>query len=136
MYLRLSFFPSVDNVELTSNKEGQFTCPGDMVTFTCRVFGSVALEWRSPLITLPTTYAAADTPLMPINRGPFTTSLISVSGTPLNSNFTSILQVTASRTITRTETTVTCLNAASESETDNFTVAGMQVSCNVLITIN
>ena len=63
---------------------------------------------------------------MPFNRGPFTTSLLSVSGTPLNANFTSTLQVNASRTITRTETTVTCLYAASESETDNFTVAGMQ----------
>ena len=106
------------------------------MTFTCRVIGSRLLEWRSPLITQQTLYVAVDTPLMSINRGPFTIFLLSVSGTPLNANFTSILQVNASRTITRTETTVMCLNAASESETDNFTVAGMQVSCNVVTTIN
>ena len=120
-------------MELSSTKTSQFACPGEQVTFTCQVIGSHSLEWRSPLITQTTSYTAVDTPLMPINRGPFTISLLSVSGmsTPLNANFISILQVNSSRMITRTETTVMCLNAASESETDNFTVAGMQVSCNV-----
>ena len=59
-----------------------------------------------------------------LNQGPFTISLTSVSGTTRNANFTSTLQVTASRTITRTETTVTCLSGTLESGTDNFTVAG------------
>ena len=94
------------------------------MTFTCQVFGSSSLEWRSPLLTQPTSYRARDTPLMILNQGPLTISLISVSGTTLNANFTSTLQVTASRMITRTESTVMCLSGTLESETDNFTVAG------------
>ena len=122
-YLLSVTFLTVDNVELTSNKERQFSCPGDLVTFTCRVFGSASLEWRSPLITLPTSYRARDIPPGILNQGPFTISLISVSGTTRNANFTSTLQVTASRSITRTDTTVTCLSGTLESGTDNFTVA-------------
>ena len=111
-----------DNVELTSNKERQFTCPGDLVTFTCRVFGSFSLEWRSPLITQTIAFTAIDTPPISTNRGPFTISLIDVSpsSTPVNTNFTSTLQVTAS---TRDATTVMCLST-SDNKTDNFTVAG------------
>ena len=117
-------FPTIDNVELTSTKTRQFTCPEDLVIFTCRVFRSSSLEWRSPLFTQTTSYLATDTPPRILNRGPLTISLINVSGTTLNANFTSTLRVTASRTITRTETTVTCLSGTAESETDNFTVAG------------
>ena len=101
---------TVENVKLTSDKERQFTCPGDQVTFTCRVFGSSSLEWRSPLITQTTSYVASATPPMILNRDPLTLSLISVSGTSLNANFTSTLQVTASRIIVRDETTVMCLS--------------------------
>ena len=122
---KLPPFFIAENVELTSTKTRQFTCPGDQVTFTCRVFESSSLEWRSPLITQPTLYLAFDVPPEVLNRDPFTASLISVSGNNFNANFTSTLQVTASGMITRTETTVMCRNAASDSETDNFTTAGM-----------
>ena len=122
-YLLSVNFLTVDNVELTSNKERQFTCPGDQVTFTCRVFGSISLEWRSPLITEPTTYAATSISPDTLDRSPFTASLIERSGTPLNSNFTSTLQVTASRMIMRDETTVMCLSTTAN-KTDNFTMAG------------
>ena len=62
----------------------------------CRVFGSSSLEWRSPLITQTTSYLVSATPPMILNRGPFTVSLISVSGTPLNANFTSTLAINIS----------------------------------------
>ena len=114
----------VENVELTSNKERQFTCPGDQVTFTCRVFGSSSLEWHSPLINEEIRYTVSSTPSVILNQGPFTATLISVSGmnTPLNANFTSTLQVTASRMITR-DANVMCLSTTAN-KTDNFTVAG------------
>ena len=96
------------------------------MTFTCRVFGSASLEWRSPLITLPTSYRAGDVPPGILNQGPFTISLINVSGTTWNANFTSTLQVTASRMIARTDTTVTCLSGTLESETD-FTVGSFHI---------
>ena len=123
-YLHSVTFLIAENVELTSNKESQFTCPGDQVTFTCRVFESSSLEWRSPLITQTFAYISTDTPLQTFIRGSFTATLISVSGSALNSNFTSTLQVTASRMFMRNETTVTCLNSASDNKTDNFTMAG------------
>ena len=109
-------------MELTSNKERQFTCPGDLVTFTCRVFGSPSLEWRSPLITEQTVYTTGSS-VGDLDRNPFTASLIERSGTPLNSNFTSTLQVNVSRMIMRDETTVMCLSFTAN-KTDNFTVAG------------
>ena len=114
-----------DNVELTSNKQGRFTCPGDQVTFTCRVFGSFSLEWRSPLITRTASFIASNSFPRSLDRGPFTASLINVStnGTFTNANFTSTLQVTASRMIMRDATTVMCLSTTAN-ETDNFTVAG------------
>ena len=115
---------TADNVELTSDKTRQFTCPGDHVTFTCRVFRSSALEWRNPLITQLTSYTALDTPPMILPRGLLTVSLISVSGTNLDANFTSTLQVTVSRMMRKNETTVTCLSGTLKNVTDNFTVAG------------
>ena len=94
------------------------------MTFTCRVIGSSSLEWRSPLITQATLYSASSTPPNMLNRNPFTVTLISVSGTPLNANFTSALQVTASRMIMRDETTVMCLSSIPANATDTFTIAG------------
>ena len=94
------------------------------MTFTCQVFRSSALEWRNPLITQLTSYAALDTPPMILNRDPLTVSLISVSGTNLDANFTSTLQVTVSRMMMRNETAVTCLSGTLKNVTDNFTVAG------------
>ena len=95
------------------------------MTFTCRVFESSSLEWRSPLITQTTSYLAIDTPPEVLNRDPFTASLNSVSGNNFNANFTSTLQVTASRMFMENETTVMCLSSTSENEVDNFTTAGM-----------
>ena len=112
-----------ENVELNSNKQRQFTCPGDQVIFTCRVFGSFSLEWRSPLITQTTSYTASSPP-DDLDRSPFTASLVERSGTGLNLNFTSTLQVTASRTFVREATTVICLSTTAN-KTDNFIVAGM-----------
>ena len=94
------------------------------MTFTCRVFGSSALEWRSPLITLIASYISTDTPLQTLIRGPFTATLIDISGAGLNANFTSTLQVNLSKMMMRNETTVMCLNSASDNKTDNFTMAG------------
>ena len=94
------------------------------MTFTCQVFRSSALEWRNPLITQTTSYAAIDTPPNTLPRDPFTATLISVSGTNLQANFTSTLQVTVSRMMRKNETTVTCLSGTLENATDNFTVAG------------
>ena len=110
-------------MELTSNIARQLTCPGDMVVFNCTVFGSSSLEWRSPLITEQIVYTASDIPPRILSQGPVTASLISVSGTPLNSNFTSTLQVNGSRMFMR-DATVTCHSSTLESETDNFTAAG------------
>ena len=118
-----AFFTFADNVELTSNKARQLTCPGDQVVFTCVVFGSSSLEWRSPLITEQLVYTAIDMPRQILSQGPFTASLINVSGTPLNFNFTSTLQVNASRVFMR-NATVMCLSSTLESEMDNFTAAG------------
>ena len=104
------------------------------MTFTCRVFRSSALEWRNPLITQTTSYAALDTPPNILNRDPFTATLISVSGTNLQANFTSTLQVTVSRMMRRNETTVMCFSGTLENVTDNFTVAGTKtlVHCVVM----
>ena len=94
------------------------------MTFTCRVFKSSALEWRNPLITQVTSYTALDTPPNILSRGLLTATLIDVSGTNLNANFTSTLQLTVSRMMMRSETTVTCLSGTLKNVTDNFTVAG------------
>ena len=101
------------------------------MTFTCQVFGSFSLEWRSPLITEQLVYTAIDMPRQILSRGPFTASLINVStnGTFVNANITSTLQVTASRMIMRDATTVTCLSTTAN-KTDNFTIAG-DFCCNL-----
>ena len=93
------------------------------MTFTCRVIGPFSLEWRSPLITQRTLYVPGNTPPRILNRGLFTASLISVSGSFLIFNFASTLQVTASRMFVRNGTTVMCLSS-NANKTDNFTVAG------------
>ena len=128
IYLQLTstiFSLHAENIELTSSKAGRFTCPGDQVTFTCRVFRSSALEWRNPLITQLTSYTALYTPPNLLPRGPLNATLISVSGTNLQANFTSTLQVAISRMMRRNETTVMCFSGTLENVTDNFTVAGM-----------
>ena len=93
------------------------------MTFTCGVFGSSSLEWRGPLITQLTSYTAASIPPDILNRDPFTASLIEKSDSSVNLNFTSTLEVNASRMFLRDETTVMCLSS-NANRTDNFTVAG------------
>ena len=61
---------------------------------------------------------------MILPRGLLTANLIDISGTNLNANFTSTLQVTVSRMMRKNETTVTCLSGTLKNVTDNFTVAG------------
>ena len=117
-------------MQLTSSKNGsQFTCPGQEVTFTCRVFGSNFVEWRNPNFTQSTLYEAPDEPPNRLSRDPFTALLINVSsgGTPLNANFISTLQVNASRMFIINQTTVMCISN-SANRTDTFTSAGK--SCN------
>ena len=128
----------VENVELTSSKQRQFTCPGDLVTFTCQVFGSFSLEWRSPLITQRTSFISSNSFPRSVDRSPFNASLINISinGSAFtNANLTSTLQVTASRMIMRSETTVMCLSTTAN-ETDNFTFAGQYcITCIVYMCI-
>ena len=119
MYLTFTIFSLQTMWNWPQIRQGS-SRPGDHVTFICRVFRSSALEWRNPLITQLTSYAALDTPPMILNRDPLTVSLISVSGIPLNANFTSTLQVTASRMINYCSH---CLSTTA-SKVDNFTVAG------------
>jgi len=113
------------NVVLTSTvieDERQFACEGEMVTFTCQVIGSASLQWHSPLIcqivyTIRTTDPVVSMP-------PFTATLTSIAGSGINSNFTSTLQVTASRMFAWTNTTVECRNQPGVNMSSRFTVAG------------
>ena len=113
------------NVMLTSTVEEngrQFACDGEMVIFTCQVIGSASLQWHSPLIrqivyTIRTTDPVVSMP-------PFTANLTSIARSGINSNFTSTLQVTASKTLARSNTTVECRNQPGVSMSSQFTVAG------------
>ena len=99
IYLYFTIFLIVENVQLTSDKNGRFTCHGQEVTFTCCVFGSSSLEWWNLLITGRILYTAVNKPGEVINRDYFATSLTDICTTPgntLNTNFTSTLQVNAS----------------------------------------
>ena len=117
-YLLSVTFLTVDNVELTSKAVHMSWRPCD---FHLSSVGSASLEWRSPLITEQTVYTTGSN-VDDLDRNPFTASLIERRGSPLNSNFTSTLQVTASQMIMRDETTVMCLSTTAN-KTDNFTVA-------------
>ena len=91
------------------------------MTFTCRVFMSSFLEWRSPHFPA-ITYTAQSTPPDAINRSTtFEAILISVSrGTvPENSNITSILRMI----VPRDQVSVRCLTTQNN-ETTTFTLTG------------
>ena len=94
------------------------------MVFTCQVFKSSSLEWRSPLITLPTTFSVGSTRGERLRRGQFIATLTDVNGGNLQANFTSTLQINASRRFMRDKTTVMCLNGSQAGEAGNFTVAG------------
>ena len=115
------------NVVLTSTVEEngrQFACEGEMVTFTCHVLRSIFLQWNSPLIRqIPVVFVTGFTALASTSRPPFTVTLTSIAGIGLNTNFTSTLQVNASRTFAKNQTTVQCRNHRRVTEESKFTVA-------------
>ena len=114
------------NVVLTSTVEEngrQFACEGEVVTFTCQVIGSASLQWYSPLIRLIVYTTRSDNPVV-VSRSPFIATRTSIARSGFNSNFTSTLQVNASETFARDETTVECRNQPGVSMSSRFTVAG------------
>ena len=126
IYLYFTIFLIVENVQLTSDKNGRFTCHGQEVTFTCCVLGSSSLEWRNSLITGGITYTAVHGSGQVINRDYFATSLTDISKdntSTLNTNFTSTLRVNASRMFIINQTTILCTSTA-DNKTDTFTIAG------------
>ena len=120
------------DVVLTSTMEEsgrQFACDGEMVTFTCQVFKSIFLKWKSPLIRqTPIVFVSGFTVPVSTSRPPFIASLTSIAGIGLSTNFTSTLQVNASRTFARNHTTVECRNQRHVTEELKFTVTG---TCNM-----
>ena len=103
----------------------QFACNGEMVTFTCQVFRSVFLKWNSPLIhQTPIVFVSGFTALVSTSRPLFTATLTSIAGIGLDTNFTSTLQVNASRTFAKNDTSVGCRNLQRVTEESKFTVAG------------
>ena len=117
---------SVAGVVLTSTVEEdgrQFACEGEMVTFTCQVIRSLTLQWDSqhirPVSIVFSAGATAST-----TRSPFIATRTNIVGSGLNTNITSTLQVNASRTFGRNETTVQCRNQQNVTEESRYTVAG------------
>ena len=113
------------NVVLTSTvvEDGrQFACEREMVTFTCQVFRSASLQWYSPLIRLIVYNFGTTNPV--VSMPPFTANLTSIGRSGINSNFTSTLQVTASRMFARSDTTVECRNQPGVNMSSRFTIAG------------
>jgi len=110
-------------VELSSSvdEERQFICPGELVTFTCQVFGSSSLEWSSPLISSSITYGTFNTPPDTIIQSPFEANLTSVSmgNIPADSNITSTLRMTEPRNTV----SVQCLSTQNN-ETESFLTTG------------
>ena len=116
------------NVVLTSTVEEtgrQFACEGEMVTFTCHVLRSIFLQWKSPLIRhTSVVFVTGFTAPLSTSRPPFTATLTSIAGIGLNTNFTSTLQVNASRMFAKNQTIVECRNQRRVTEKSKFTVAG------------
>ena len=115
------------NVMLTSTVEGdgrQFAC--NEFAFTCQVVRSLSVQWDSPLIRQDPIIFSID-PAAPVvvSRSSFIATLTSITRSGTNSNFTSTLQVNASRTFTRSDTTVECRNRLGVNESSRFTVAGI-----------
>ena len=90
------------------------------MTFTCEVYDGFLLRWNSPLIT-QILYALADSVPTTTPRSPFFATLTNRTGSG-PANFTSTLQVNASRNFS--DTTIECRNQASESEQSNFQATG------------
>ena len=129
-YMNALYLCSVaGNVLLTSTVEEDrrgFACEGEMVTFTCRVIGSLSLQWDSQLIRQDPIIFSID-PVAPVvvSRSSFIATLTSVTRSGSSSNFTSTLQVNASRTFARSDTTVECRNQLGVNESSRFTATGI-----------
>ena len=87
----------------------RFACPGEIVFFTCQVFGSPYLEWNTQLVS-PIRYTEVDTPPDFISRPPFLATLASITGVGFNTSLISILQVNTSRTFLQIDTVIQCNN--------------------------
>ena len=101
----------------------RFACDEELVTFTCEVFGSSFLQWRNTLIN-PISFLSDDIPPLSVPSQPFLATLTSRVGDGTNANFTSTLQVNASRNISQSDAAVECRNQQQDSDTENFTAAG------------
>ena len=117
-------------VELSSTVDGgrQFTCPGELVTFTCQVFGSTCLEWHIPPNT-SITYTNTSMPPGTITKRQFegNLTLISIGNVvPVDSNITSTLKMTEPMD----EVSVQCLSTQ-DNETQSFTITGKVLYSNV-----
>ena len=90
--------------------------------FTCQVIGSLTLQWDSPLVPqIP--FPAGST--VSTSRPPsFIVTLTGITGSGINGNITSTLQVNASTTFARNDTTVECRNLPGVTKESRFTVAG------------
>ena len=117
---------STDDVKLYSSvDEGRnFTCAEELVTFSCEVFRSFQLEWRSPQISPPIIYTAHDMPPDPIRRSLFEANLTSVNSSDgsENASITSTLKMTEPME----EVFVQCLSAQNN-ETESFTTTGIVI---------
>ena len=102
----------------------QFACEREMVTFTCQVIRSLSLQWQSPLIPRLIVYTTRPEDAVVVSMPPFTANLTSIARSGISSNFTSTLQVTASRMFARSDTTVECRNQPGVNMSSRFTVAG------------
>ena len=113
------------NVELSSSViEGrQFTCPGELVTFTCQVFGSISLKWQFRF-GASITYTTTNTPPDVITLSSFEANLTSISMGDIatNSNITSTLRMTEPMDAV----SVQCLSTQ-DNETEAFKETGYQV---------
>ena len=114
------------NVVLTSTviEDGrQLACDREMVTFTCQVIRSLSLQWYSPLIRQIVYSTLPEDPEV-VSMPPFSATRTSIARGGIISNFTSTLQVTASRMFARSDTIVECRNQPGVNMSSRFTVAG------------
>ena len=100
------------NVVLTSTVEvdgRQYACEAEVVTFTCQEVRSVFLKWDSPFIhqTPIVFFVSGFTALVSTSRPHFIATLTSIAGIGLSTNFTSTLQVNASRKFAKNYTNYT-----------------------------
>lgn len=85
----------------------EFACDGEAVVFTCELFQRSGLQWVAPpsiTSAVPIAYAASDSAPSCTDRNPFYAVLTDIQpDTFPNANFTSILQIEASSTMSSTD---------------------------------